>query len=164
MAPKSKRQKAGAKIYSETRGERRTRLYESTNVEHLHMELFRQGERIEQLRADLKKKKQDESALRSLLSSAEADLALAVDACGGPMRRMRQKSSRLEQNIRGLSTDIDDAISSSSSDTDDGASGNEGECDDDKEDDEDAVPLTRRRPKLGSYTKKSRTCCGRCDS
>ena len=97
------------------------------------------------MRADLKKKKQDEFALRSLLSSAKADLELAVNACGGPMRKMRQKISRLKHTIRGLCADIDEAISSSSSDTYNAASGNEGECEDDEED-EDAVPLTRRHP------------------
>jgi len=153
MAPKSKNQKAAAKSYGETRGERRTRLNESTNIEHLHMEMFKQGERIEQLRADLKKKNQDEFALRSLLSSAEADRARAIDTCGGLIRRMRQKISRLKQTIRRLSTDVD-AICSSSSDTTDGASGSEGECEDDDED-EESVPLTRRSPKLGSYKKKA---------
>ena len=64
MTPKSKKQKAGAKSYADTRGDRRTRLIESTHVEHLHIELFRQGGRIEKLRANLKNKKQDESALR----------------------------------------------------------------------------------------------------
>ena len=70
MAPKSKKQKAGAKSYGETWGERRTRLNESTNVEQLHMELFKQGDHIEQLRADLREKKQDKSVLRSLFCSA----------------------------------------------------------------------------------------------
>ena len=158
MAPKSKRQKSSVKSYAETRDERRTRFSESTNVEHLHMELLKQGERIEQLRADLKKKKQDESALRSLLSSAESDLARAIDASGGPIRRMRQKISRLKQTIRGLSVDIDvDALSSSSSDDVDDADdvGEDNvECDGDDEE-QAAVTMTRRRPKLGSYKKKA---------
>ena len=67
--------------YCEKRGEQWTRLNESTIVEHLHMELFKQGVHIDQMRADLKMKKQDESALRSLLCSAEDDLARAIDAC-----------------------------------------------------------------------------------
>jgi len=49
MAPKSKRQKSRIKSYDETRDERRTRFNESTNIEHLHMEIFKQGERIEEL-------------------------------------------------------------------------------------------------------------------
>jgi hypothetical protein len=57
MGAKSKRQKRAVAIYDERRGYRRTRLNESNNVEHLHMELLKQGERIEQLRVDLDKKK-----------------------------------------------------------------------------------------------------------
>ena len=41
-----------AAIYEETRRLRRTRLNEANNVEHLHLELRKQGERIEELRAD----------------------------------------------------------------------------------------------------------------
>ena len=72
MGAKSKRQKIAAAIYDETRGSRRTRLNESNNVEHLHMELLKQGERVEQLRADLDKKKTVEIQLRSMLSATEA--------------------------------------------------------------------------------------------
>ncbi len=94
--------------------------------------------------------------MRLLLSSAESDLARAVDAYGGPMRRMRNKICKLKQTIRALSNDDDDALSLSSSSDDenngefeDGA----GECDEDGNE-IDTLPLTRRRPKLGSYKKK----------
>ncbi len=60
MGANSKRQQIASTIYDETRGSRRTRLNESNNVEHMYMELLKQGERIEQLRADLDKKKTDE--------------------------------------------------------------------------------------------------------
>ena len=159
MAPKSKKQKTGAKTYGETRGARCTRLNESTNAEHLHMELLKQGERIEQLRADLKTEKHDESAMRSLLSSAESDLARVVDAYGGPMRRMRNKICKLKQTIRALSNDVDDVLSPSSSCDDE----NNGECENGAgECDEDGnelytLPLTRRRPKNGILQKKAGT-------
>ena len=65
----------------------------------------KQGERIEQLRADLKKKKQDESAIRSLLNSTISDLARVVDEYDGPIRRIRNIICKLKQTIRTLSHD-----------------------------------------------------------
>jgi hypothetical protein len=103
MGAKSKRQKRAATIYDETRGYRRTRLNESNNVEHIHMELLKQGERIEQLRADLDKKKKHEIQWRPLLSAAEAKLERVVDSYSGPMRGMRKKVSKLKHTIRVLS-------------------------------------------------------------
>ena len=80
-------------------------------------------------------------------------MARAVDACGGPMRRMRQKISKLNQTMRGLSI-IVDALSSFSSDEDDDAGDDGGKCENNDEDKE-AVNLTRRCPKLGSYKEKT---------
>jgi hypothetical protein len=103
MRAKSKRQKIAAAIYDETRGSRRTRLNESNKVEHMHMEMLKQGERIEQLRADSDKKKTDEIQLRSMLSAAKAELERVVDSYSGPMLGMRKKISKLKHTIRGLS-------------------------------------------------------------
>ena len=46
-----KKQMKAVAIYEETRGSHRTRLNEANNVEHLHLELLRQEERIKELRA-----------------------------------------------------------------------------------------------------------------
>jgi len=69
------------------------------------------------------------------------------------MRRMRQKISKLNQTMRGLSI-IVDALSSFSSDEDDDAGDDGGKCENNDEDKE-AVNLTRRCPKLGSYKEKT---------
>jgi len=93
--------------------------------------------------------------MQSLLSSAEADLARAIDASGGPIRRMRQKISKPKQTIRCLSTKIDvDALSSFSSDEADGACEDDYECEKGSDEEQEAVTLTRRRSKLGSWKKK----------
>ena len=60
---KSGRRKNGKNIYDDTRDDRDTRrtgLQESTDIEQLHMQLLKAGERIEELRAALEKKKEDE--------------------------------------------------------------------------------------------------------
>jgi hypothetical protein len=67
MGAKSKRQKKQLRSMTKLEVFRRMRLNESNNVEHPHMELLKQGERMEQLRADLDKKKKDEIQLRSLV-------------------------------------------------------------------------------------------------
>ena len=102
MGAKSKKQKRAATIYDETRGYRRMRLNESSNVEHLHMELLKQGEQIEHLRADLDKKKKDEIQLRSLMSATEEELERVVDSYSGPMLGMRKKVIKLKHTIRVL--------------------------------------------------------------
>ncbi len=56
---KSAKQKASQEAYDKTRDDRdtrRTRLKESTDVEHLHKQLLTAGESIEELRAALEKK------------------------------------------------------------------------------------------------------------
>ena len=62
---KSKRQLAGVENINETQDIRRTRASEKAIVEHLHSELLKQAERIEQLTADIARKKQMEDTLRA---------------------------------------------------------------------------------------------------
>jgi len=146
-----KKQKSGACSYAKAQGDRRTRLSETTNLEHLHIELLKQGERIEQLRADLNKKNQGGFSCRSLLSSVETNLACAIDAYGGPMRRMRNNMCKLKQTTRALCGCYDAYdLSSSSSDNE-----NDGKCEDEtgeREDDEEDGDFPQRRcQKLGSH-------------
>jgi hypothetical protein len=82
----SKRHKAAKSIHRAAEGyasARRTRLNESRNIEHLHSELLNQGDRIEELRAVLGRKKNE---MRALLSKSEAKLANNGEAHGGSMR------------------------------------------------------------------------------
>ena len=63
---KSKATKCAKERYDNARGSRdnrRTRLKESTDVEHLYMQLLKAGERNEELRAALEKKKRVEESL-----------------------------------------------------------------------------------------------------
>ena len=57
----------------DSRDYRQTRLKESTDVEHLYMQLLKAGERIEEPRAALERKKVDEGVARSLLSVSEGE-------------------------------------------------------------------------------------------
>jgi hypothetical protein len=149
MPFKSKRQKGARNIYEDTRDNRdtrRTRLKESIDAEHLHMKLLEAGERIEELRAALEKQIVDEKATRSLLSVAESELARVVDSAGGPVRRLRQKISRLNIRIRQLSGDV---VMCTTDDDNDASSHEYFSSDDDEE------RVVRRRPKIGSYKKKA---------
>ena len=87
---KTKKGKANKAKYEESRDSRdyrQTRLKESTDVEHLHLQLLKAGERIEELRAALEMKKVDEGVARSLLSVCEGKLERVLDSAGGPVRR-----------------------------------------------------------------------------
>jgi hypothetical protein len=93
-------------IYNDTMGYRRTHLNEPSNVEHLHIGLIKQGERIEQLRDDLDNKNRDEVQLRYLSSASKGDLESVDDAHCRPMHRMCRKINKLKESIRGLSEQI----------------------------------------------------------
>ena len=71
--------KASFQESRDSRNSRQTRLKESTDVEHLHMQLLKAGERIEELRAALERKKVDEGVTRSLLSVTEGELERVLD-------------------------------------------------------------------------------------
>ena len=96
MAPKSKKQKAAEGSYANNRDGRRTRKNESECVQHLHDELLKAGECIEELRADRDKKAAECKEVRSSLSKVEKQLEDTVDvySYGGPIRSMRQKIYR----------------------------------------------------------------------
>jgi hypothetical protein len=103
------KQKVSQEAYDKTRDDRdsrRTRLKESTDVEHLHKQLLTTWERIEESRVALVEKKVDEGIARSLLSVVEAELERVFDSARRPVRRLRQKISRLDIRIHDLSGDV----------------------------------------------------------
>jgi hypothetical protein len=153
---KTKKAKSAEERYEEardSRDNRRTRLPESTDVEHLHMQLLKAGEQIEELRAALERKKVDEGIARSLLSVAERESESVLDSAGGPVRRLRKKISRLNIRIRELSGDIvcttdEDDVADNDATIDNSFSSSD-------EDDTDDKKMCRRRPEQLSYKKKA---------
>jgi hypothetical protein len=115
------------------------------------MQLLAAGERIEELRAAIEKKKEDEKIARSLLSVAEAEFERVLDSGGGPVRRLREKISRLNIRIRELSGD--DVCAP---EKDNGSGDDEGDIENlSFDDDEDIESIIRRHSKIGSYKKRA---------
>jgi hypothetical protein len=96
----------------------------------------------------------DEGIARSLLSVAEAELEHVLDSTGGPVRRLRQKISRLNIRIRELSGD--DACATEEQDDDNGDDEDDIDNISSNDDDDDVERRIRRRPKIGSYKKNAR--------
>ena len=82
--PQKKKQKAAEKAYAASRDSRRTRINESQCVEHLHDELLKGAESIEELRADRDRKADECKGVRSDLSKAQEKLTETIDSHDGP--------------------------------------------------------------------------------
>jgi len=153
---KSKKPLAGVENINKTQDIRRTRANEKAVVENLHSELLKQAERIEQLTADIARKKQVEDTLRASLSVAEDELKESIDAYGGPMRRMRNQVCKLKAKIRLMSsTRINNDDTDAVFGDDESAEFSSSSSDDSGVDDGFAAPLTRKRPKCSSCKKKA---------
>jgi len=151
---KSKRQLAGVENINETQDIRRTRASEKVIVEHLHSELLKQAERIEQLTAGIARKKQVEGTLRVSLSAAKDELKETIDAYGGPMRRMWNQVCKLKVKIRLMSSTRIKSNDTDAVSGDESAESSSSSSEDSGVEDGFAAPLTRKRPKCGSYNKK----------